>query len=209
MRDAEDRSEAEDGREANQDVHEPHDVLQSDDIVEVDDETIQHQPAAQALGFPLRILIAVVVVLGSAAVGYMASRMWPLTAFSSPRPQVAFAGNAKVVEPRMSLPAVTVQADFVQAIGKSSIVALNAGAAAQSVEDHKSVSDTEIRAADPERDEPAPVGNEKANKKKPPRAVQGQRNSEAAPQFAKSANAGANYRQNPALNAFMSSPNTY
>src|SRR3954453_2190734 len=59
---------------------------------------IEPLPEPQTASHLLGVLLAAVVVVGSAGVGYMASRVWPMTSFSAS----ASARNAKVFEPMSS-----------------------------------------------------------------------------------------------------------
>jgi hypothetical protein len=205
-----------------------------------DDETLleqpaQEQPAHWADARLARVVIAVAIVLGSAGVGYLASRIWPLTGFSGSKLQVASASKPKVFESRMFLPAAAVQEakfaepsalaasrppeqpqppasanwadklknelpDSTQVPVDGSFVVLNAGTAEQSTDDKKSASKTQTRVSKNELAEAA--RRETANKKKPSRVAQGQKNPEAGPKNAKSAAAGASLHD-PALREFM------
>jgi len=70
-----------------------------------DDDALQQQPAAWVAARTVRLLIAVIVVLGAAGTGFLASRIWPLRTSSGPGLPVASASTAKAVEP-MLLPVV-------------------------------------------------------------------------------------------------------
>src|SRR5437016_3559931 len=63
-------------------------------------------PAHWAGARVARLLIAVIVVLGSAGAGFLASRIWPLAAFSGSKSQVASTSKPRAFEPSMLLPVV-------------------------------------------------------------------------------------------------------
>jgi hypothetical protein len=75
----------------------------------LDEETIQPKPASRAVARPVRAMIAVTVVLGSAGLGYLASRIWPLSGFPAEEVRTTSTSAAKTSEPRMPFPAVAVQ----------------------------------------------------------------------------------------------------
>ena len=58
-------------------------------------------PELGAAARVVRFLVAAIVVLASAATGYVGSRIWPLPTFSGPMVHLAAAGNTSSTEPEL------------------------------------------------------------------------------------------------------------
>jgi hypothetical protein len=193
---------------------------------------VEPQPGPQMASALLGVLLAAVVVLGSAGVGYMASRVWPLPSFSVSARQVAPASKSKVLEPissqrpvagppapagtnglasrppEQSQPAATASlVDEHKSEPQTSpvvpLVLLNAARAEQAAPEGKGASDNEARASKTEHRQVTEP--EAVHKKRPPRVARAQKMPfAAAPAVTKSAAANAGLPRDPVLRAFMS-----
>jgi hypothetical protein len=184
---------------------------------------IEPQPEPQTASLLLGVLLAAVVVFGSAGVGYMASRVWPMPSFSasastdkakvlepmsSQRPAAAGTNGFAKRPPEQSQPAATAslaEGPKPEASPVAPLVLLNARTVEQVAPEEKSASDNAPRASKTEHSEVAEP--EAAHKKKPPRVARAQKTPPAAaPTMTKSAAANASLPRDPALREFMSTP---
>jgi hypothetical protein len=186
---------------------------------------IEPQPEPQTASLLLGVLLAGVVVFGSAGVGYMASRVWPMTSvsastsagrtkilepMSSRRPATASTNEIAKRPPEQSQPAATASlADGLKSEPQASpvvpLVLLNARTVEQVTPEEESASGNEPRASKTEHSEVAEP--EAAHKKKPPRVARAQKTPPAAaPTMTKSAAANASLPRDPVLREFMSTP---